>query len=65
MLKCIWETGLYIASLLDLTRNVVIKDMTILAPQDSPNTDGIDPGTYLRDERGRSHPATSWLYKIL
>jgi len=28
---------------------VVVKDMTILAPFDSPNTDGIDPGTCLRD----------------
>ena len=24
--------------------NVVIKDMTILAPLNAPNTDGIDPG---------------------
>jgi hypothetical protein len=31
--------------LLNLFRNVVVKDMTILAPLDSPNTDGIDPGT--------------------
>lgn len=30
---------------LDLSRNVVVRDMTILAPLDSPNTDGIDPGT--------------------
>lgn len=36
-------------SLVDLLRNVVVKDMTILAPLDSPNTDGIDPGTYLRN----------------
>lgn len=27
--------------------NVVIKDMTILAPLNAPNTDGIDPGTWL------------------
>jgi len=25
-------------------RNVVIKGMTILAPLNAPNTDGIDPG---------------------
>jgi hypothetical protein len=25
--------------------NVVIRNVTILAPHDSPNTDGIDPGT--------------------
>jgi len=25
--------------------NVVIHHVTILAPQDSPNTDGIDPGS--------------------
>lgn len=31
--------------LVGLLRNVVVKDMTILAPLDSPNTDGIDPGT--------------------
>lgn len=27
-------------------RNVVIKHVTVLAPRDSPNTDGIDPGIY-------------------
>lgn len=27
--------------------NVVIKDMTILAPLNAPNTDGIDPGMIL------------------
>lgn len=27
-----------------LISNVVIKDMTILAPLNAPNTDGIDPG---------------------
>lgn len=25
-------------------RNVVIKNLTILAPLDAPNTDGVDPG---------------------
>lgn len=30
---------------LNLFRNVVVKDMTILAPLVLPNTDGIDPGT--------------------
>jgi polygalacturonase len=24
--------------------NVVVKGVTILAPHDSPNTDGVDPG---------------------
>lgn len=32
-------------------RYVVIKHMTILAPLHSPNTDGIDPGTYMAQKR--------------
>lgn len=27
-----------------LNRDVVVKNLTILAPLDSPNTDGVDPG---------------------
>lgn len=30
-----------------LRSNVVVRYATILAPYDSPNTDGIDPGTCL------------------
>jgi len=26
--------------------NVVVRNVTILAPYDSPNTDGVDPGTF-------------------
>lgn len=28
--------------------NIVIKNMTVLAPLNAPNTDGIDPGKFLQ-----------------
>ena len=36
-----------------LNRDVVVKNLTILAPLDSPNTDGVDPGEFLVEPRIR------------
>jgi hypothetical protein len=41
-------------------RNVVIKHMTILAPLHSPNTDGIDPGTYMAQKSKEPRRQQSW-----
>ena len=36
-----------------LNRDVFVKNLTILAPLDSPNTDGVDPGELLVEPRIR------------
>jgi hypothetical protein len=34
-----------ISSFLCVCSNVLVRNVTVLVPHDSPNTDGIDPGT--------------------
>ena len=45
--------------------NVVIRNVTVLAPHDSPNTDGIDPGTDVYILLGNIRVQKCALYLIL
>ncbi|KAG6483351.1 hypothetical protein ZIOFF_059995 [Zingiber officinale] len=50
-----WRKGTLHHTRPNLLDNVVIKYVTVLAPYDSPNTDGIDPGNLLPDDTSCSN----------